>query len=1001
MADKEEILLEIIVSNDKATQAIFESQQSIEKLKQSQISLAAEFKKGSLTSEEYSKKSTAVKVAISQQSEVIRLNEKELKNNIKSQKDNSDSLASLRAQLSNNVKAYDSLTKAERESAKGQELRDSIAATTDELKKAEEETGRFQRNVGNYKGLTNEAGAGLNRMTGFLGKMSSQVSAVSPQLGGIISQFGGFAAKAGSAASETNLMTESISQSGQALNAVEGFAGKATGSLNNMSSQAATAGQATGGAFSAITKGAVTMGKAFLSPPIIIVTAVILAIIGAVKLLSEGFKKNDEAGTKLSEAFAIFTPILDAIGSLFSTVAGAVADVILTMSKGIATIVDFTAGLFGIQTGLSAAAEEARNLVRAQDDLEQAEREYTVNSAKRNLEKAKLLAEAEDKNKNTAKQRIAFLKDALELDKQNLVDEKKISEEHLRIIEQTAKNENDTSDDTTNKIAEARAAALSAQEKYFNGTKEYIAKLNEAENQIRSEQKARFDEWKKNKDEQIEKEKTYLRQLEDLVIGQIKDDYQRQIEAEKAKTERENADLSKRLKTEENLTDTARKAINEIILLNNKNLIDKEAELIEKSLEENIKKEIEAKTKSFNAQIQLSEKNSIDELNIKQAKLLLLKDVELQNTELTNVERLAIEDKYNKDSQALTDSYLADKYDRISDNLEKELKLNKLKLDDYQASLQLQYEYDVKAHNRLLNLNEKEKEALFKSKQDYEIAVLESNKRIEESNSALQNQQINNTQALSEAYANLSAEIIKLLDQRIDDEISAHNDYLNKRKSQLDKEIEMINNKNITDEQKANQIQALKNRYNQEDRQITNEQNERIRKQQNYAKAIALSTILIKTAIAVAGAIASAQDAPYPYNLIAMASGVAAVLSGIASAKQVLSDDKSVEVPAYAKGGLISGRGTGTSDSIDARVSNGESIINANSTSMFAPLLSSLNVAGGGVGFGNQQINNQLQGEEMLARAFAAGASMLPPPVLSLKEFHSADDRLTAIKELG
>jgi hypothetical protein len=53
-------------------------------------------------------------------------------------------------------------------------------------------------------------------------------------------------------------------------------------------------------------------------------------------------------------------------------------------------------------------------------------------------------------------------------------------------------------------------------------------------------------------------------------------------------------------------------------------------------------------------------------------------------------------------------------------------------------------------------------------------------------------------------------------------------------------------------------------------------------------------------------------------------------------------------IPAFAEGGLISGPGTGTSDSIMARVSNGESVINARSTKMFAPLLSAINQAGGG-----------------------------------------------------
>lgn len=47
-------------------------------------------------------------------------------------------------------------------------------------------------------------------------------------------------------------------------------------------------------------------------------------------------------------------------------------------------------------------------------------------------------------------------------------------------------------------------------------------------------------------------------------------------------------------------------------------------------------------------------------------------------------------------------------------------------------------------------------------------------------------------------------------------------------------------------------------------------------------------------------------------------------------------------------GSMVKGKGSATSDSINARLSNGESVINAKSTAMFAPLLSMINELGGG-----------------------------------------------------
>ena len=50
----------------------------------------------------------------------------------------------------------------------------------------------------------------------------------------------------------------------------------------------------------------------------------------------------------------------------------------------------------------------------------------------------------------------------------------------------------------------------------------------------------------------------------------------------------------------------------------------------------------------------------------------------------------------------------------------------------------------------------------------------------------------------------------------------------------------------------------------------------------------------------------------------------------------------------FASGGLVTGPGSSTSDSIPALLSNGESVINANSTAMFGGVLSQINQAGGG-----------------------------------------------------
>ncbi len=79
----------------------------------------------------------------------------------------------------------------------------------------------------------------------------------------------------------------------------------------------------------------------------------------------------------------------------------------------------------------------------------------------------------------------------------------------------------------------------------------------------------------------------------------------------------------------------------------------------------------------------------------------------------------------------------------------------------------------------------------------------------------------------------------------------------------------------------------------------------------------------------------------------------AAALSGLAIASSAAQAAlvANQKPPAFATGGYVQGPGTGTSDSINARLSNGESVINANSTAMFGGLLSALNQMGGGKAF--------------------------------------------------
>lgn len=161
--NEDERILSIKVKYQDAIEGILKYQKQVEELKEKQIGLKESFKAGEISQREYNASMVDVKVQMAEAKEGIRVLEKEARNNLKTQKENEGSLKSLRAELSNSTKAYDEMSKAERDGADGQELRDHINAVTLQLKEAEAETQRFYRNVGNYEKSVGEALSGLRK----------------------------------------------------------------------------------------------------------------------------------------------------------------------------------------------------------------------------------------------------------------------------------------------------------------------------------------------------------------------------------------------------------------------------------------------------------------------------------------------------------------------------------------------------------------------------------------------------------------------------------------------------------------------------------------------------------------------------------------------------------------------------------------------------------------------------------------------------------------------
>jgi hypothetical protein len=87
--------------------------------------------------------------------------------------------------------------------------------------------------------------------------------------------------------------------------------------------------------------------------------------------------------------------------------------------------------------------------------------------------------------------------------------------------------------------------------------------------------------------------------------------------------------------------------------------------------------------------------------------------------------------------------------------------------------------------------------------------------------------------------------------------------------------------------------------------------------------------------------------------IVGPALGVIASIIALKQGQAQVNEIKATKIPepALARGGVVGGYGSGTSDSVKAKLSKGEVVINAKSARMFRGALSNMNVAGGGVSF--------------------------------------------------
>lgn len=218
------------------------------------------------------------------------------------------------------------------------------------------------------------------------------------------------------------------------------------------------------------------LGKLATNPYVLAIVAVITII----KKLIEQFRATDDAMTALQQLFAAFSPVIEVFTGLLDVLVKGLTKVIMAATKAVTA-------LMALGNGFRSASEDAQQWVSAMDQLEETERQYTVKTAKNNVEIARARNKAAQADKYTIEERRDALADAIKLEKENLNMELEVAETKWRLAIQDAARRKDTTDETKNNIADLEAAYYNAIANTEAGMRRLYSQMAKFNEDIRKE----------------------------------------------------------------------------------------------------------------------------------------------------------------------------------------------------------------------------------------------------------------------------------------------------------------------------------------------------------------------------------------------------------------------------------------------------------------------------------------------------------------------------------
>ena len=852
-------------------------------------------KEGTITQQEYNERITAAKVKTNEYKTAIKVLEKQVTSQIKTQKSNADIMEEVNGLLGVNAKSI-----AEAQAA-NKALREAVRNLSDE------EEGAYE--------MRQKLNAQIDENTRYIQRNSDEYVKQKMTIGDYKEQ--------------VKLAMVELKNGGLSMNSV-GIIAK--GFAENLSRGVA-------GGLADVASGTRTLIGLFNLLKVAIIATGIGALLIALTSLAAAFSSSQKGLEFFQVTMAKTGAIVDVLVDRLALVGEALIDLIN---------LDFSNFGDKIKNAFAGMGEEMKNEWQLAGDLKESlieiEKAETMLGMKRAANRAeieKLKMVSEDVTKST-KERQEAAKKAFDMERELMTEE--ISLQERRIANQLGFTE--VTDEVRQSMKDIATGAISADEaisklgissstiddlktfsedvkELYDKTESSTTRQIELQNQLNSIMK----EGKEKQLALTEKELAAVREMEDALLGVIQNEKEKERKALEMSYDREIEDLKKRLQTEQDLTAKARDAINETIKAKEK---QKEAEL-DKLNDEAISREVERQQKLIQLQLDGVKEGTRQEHELRMQQLQSQREAELQDKTLTEQMKLAIVQKYEKLMSDETARY-------TNETSQKQMDAIKVR---FETAMEQAYG------------NEKE------------ILRIQMEQR----------------KAELDAIQQMEGESLEEFNLR---RLQAENDYLDAKKDLRDKEVEIEQSKLQAMSDITGGLISLMEAIGEENKAMA-----------VASKVLALAEIAINTGKAIAAGVAEAVKIGFPQNIAAIAITVATVLANIATAI------KTVKSAKFATGGDVIGAGTGTSDSIPAMLSNGESVLTAKATSMFAPILSAMNQAGGGVPINGQKTGNQAMGEDMLARAFAKGVAGLPNPVVSVVDINNTAKRVEVIENIN